>query len=498
MRPNCAGSLILPSTRTIESLAPCVMRPAGTSWLAARMAVIDLVDADPERGQRVRLDLHQDLPRHAAADVDARHAGDVLQALDDRLVGERGELAQAHRRRQHGERDDRLLVLEVGAQHQRILDVAREARAHLRRSCRGRPASPAIMSVAIRNSANTSLLPSSEFERISLTPETVLIAYSSGLVTSASTTSGDAPGIGRQHQHEGQADVGHLLDAQPVVREEPEHGDADHHHGGEHRVVDRDAGDPHGGGPGGGDRDQDRRAAAAPGSRPALALRRRALTSAGAPSFRLSKRAARTASVRRAARVFTSTRPAASSRRPTTTSRRGELAALDRPDERLPGLGADRRLRQRRRRRVGGERDAARREHAAAQAAVGVRDSDVDEDRARPGFRRRVDPLDAPGEAALAEAVDRELDRHRRSRAPARRPAGTTACSSMSLRSTTVTSGESKATFSPGWTWRLATMPASGEVDDGVAQRVARDLHLRLGRLDRRPATTLRLDSELS
>ena len=50
------------------------------------------------------------------------------------------------------------------------------------------------MSVVIRNSAKTSLCPSSEFDRISLTPETVLIAYSSGFVTSVSTTSGDAPG----------------------------------------------------------------------------------------------------------------------------------------------------------------------------------------------------------------------------------------------------------------------------------------------------------------
>ncbi len=50
------------------------------------------------------------------------------------------------------------------------------------------------MSVAIRNSAKTSLRPSFEFERISDAPETVLIAYSSGLVTSVSTTSGEAPG----------------------------------------------------------------------------------------------------------------------------------------------------------------------------------------------------------------------------------------------------------------------------------------------------------------
>ena len=51
-----------------------------------------------------------------------------------------------------------------------------------------------VMSVDIRNSAKTSLWPSRELERIRLAPETVLIAYSSGFVTSASTTSGEAPG----------------------------------------------------------------------------------------------------------------------------------------------------------------------------------------------------------------------------------------------------------------------------------------------------------------
>ena len=49
-------------------------------------------------------------------------------------------------------------------------------------------------SVSSRNSANTWLVPSSELLRIILTPEIWLIAYSSGLVTSVSTASGDAPG----------------------------------------------------------------------------------------------------------------------------------------------------------------------------------------------------------------------------------------------------------------------------------------------------------------
>ncbi len=45
-----------------------------------------------------------------------------------------------------------------------------------------------------RNSTNTWLDPSREFEKVRLTPDTWLTAYSIGLVTSASTASGAAPG----------------------------------------------------------------------------------------------------------------------------------------------------------------------------------------------------------------------------------------------------------------------------------------------------------------
>ena len=63
--------------------------------------------------------------------------------------------------------------------------------------------------------------------------------------------------------------------------------------------------------------------------------------------------------------------------------------------------------------------------------------------------------------------------------------AGTIAWSSISVRSTMVTSGASKGTFSPGWTCRLATMPDSGAVDRGVAQRYPGELDLGLVGLER-------------
>ena len=62
--------------------------------------------------------------------------------------------------------------------------------------------------------------------------------------------------------------------------------------------------------------------------------------------------------------------------------------------------------------------------------------------------------------------------------------AGTMACNSISLKSTTVTSGVSNATFSPGCTCRFATMPDSGAIADRILERVLREAHLRLGRHD--------------
>ena len=61
--------------------------------------------------------------------------------------------------------------------------------------------------------------------------------------------------------------------------------------------------------------------------------------------------------------------------------------------------------------------------------------------------------------------------------------AGTSACSSSAERSTTVTSGASKPTFSPGWTCRRGDDAGQRRGDHGVLERVARDLHLRLRRL---------------
>ena len=104
---------------------------------------------------------------------------------------------------------------------------------------------------------------------------------------------------------------------QLAVREQAEHAQRHHHHGGEDRVVDRDAGDPHGGAsPFRSLRARRRRRLSARRRRrraDAVGAARCATTLAGAPSFRLSKRAASTCAsgVRPCS---TSTRPRAASR----------------------------------------------------------------------------------------------------------------------------------------------------------------------------------------
>ena len=136
-----------------------------------------------------------------------------------------------------------------------------------------------------------------------------------------------------------------------------------------------------------------------------------AFTITVAPSFRLSKRAASTGTFGGSA-VLTSTTPASSSRRPSSTMRRTSLPLSIVHTKLCPasvriavsgsvGVGVGR-----------GDRDAAASRTcrcAASIARIGQRDVDVERARARLG--RGIDPLDATGELAIAEAFDGELDR---------------------------------------------------------------------------------------
>ena len=170
--------------------------------------------------------------------------GNILEALDDHLVGERSQLAQAHRRRQHRQRYDRLLVLLIGANDQRILDVARKAGPHLRdlvahilhraRHVGGKPELREYLALALERRRPDRLDARHGVDRVF-----------ERLGDVGFDDLGRGSRIAGHDEHERQAHVGHLLDAQARVRKDAEHRDADHHHGREHRVIDRYASDPH-------------------------------------------------------------------------------------------------------------------------------------------------------------------------------------------------------------------------------------------------------------
>ncbi len=130
MRLNCSGSLILPSTRTTESLWPRVRRPAGTSWLAFWIAWITWSTPIPRAVSAFGLIWISTWRVTRPLTSTRATPGWFSKRLDDRLVGERRELAQAGRLRHHRERGDRLIVLVLDAIDERILDVARERRTH--------------------------------------------------------------------------------------------------------------------------------------------------------------------------------------------------------------------------------------------------------------------------------------------------------------------------------------------------------------------------------
>ena len=77
------------------------------------------------------------------------------------------------------------------------------------------------------------------------TPSTLLTTFSSGLMTSFSIASGEAPGIGHRHVRLRDGDFRHLLDRQQPVREHAEHHQREHDHRREDGLIDAGASDPH-------------------------------------------------------------------------------------------------------------------------------------------------------------------------------------------------------------------------------------------------------------
>ena len=130
IRLNCSGSLILPSTRTTESLWPRVRRPAGTSWFAFWIAWITWSTPIPSAVSAFGLiwistwRVTRPLTSTRATPGWFSSALTIVWSVSD--VSSRSPVVCD----MHGERGDRLVVLVLDAIDERILDVARETRTH--------------------------------------------------------------------------------------------------------------------------------------------------------------------------------------------------------------------------------------------------------------------------------------------------------------------------------------------------------------------------------
>ena len=205
----------------------------------------DLIDADAQPGERMGLDLHQDLARNAAIDVDAGDAGLVLERFDDGLIRERRELPQIGRRRLHRDRRDRLVVLVLDAGDQRVLDVARETRTH----DRDLVADVLNRLHDVRRQAELDENLARTFARIRENPldaGDLIHRVFERLRYIGLDRFGRRAGIQRHDLDKRKADVRHLLDTKSRVRKDAEDGNPDHHHRCEDGVFDRDARDQHG------------------------------------------------------------------------------------------------------------------------------------------------------------------------------------------------------------------------------------------------------------
>ncbi len=179
--------------RTTASLAPFVMRPAGTSWFESRIALITWSTPSPSairafgliwmriwRVARPRTSMRATPGRFSSALTIVWSVSDVSSrkpvVCDITPSVTTGSLFSFSTRKTCGSLTSRGNVERIVAMRSRT-------------SC-----TACWTFVDRRNSAKTSLRPSREFEMIRLMPETWLTAYSTGLVTSASTASGAAPG----------------------------------------------------------------------------------------------------------------------------------------------------------------------------------------------------------------------------------------------------------------------------------------------------------------
>jgi hypothetical protein len=174
------------------------------------------------------------------------YASDVLQALDDLLLHQRGDFAQAARARIHDQLDGRaLLALAAGALDLRLAYFARQRRADLRD----------FVADLLRRRDHVGFETELDLEQgAAFTRRGVDVAHAVDRVDDVLDRLDDLvlDGLGRRARvlHRDvrlrHADLGHLLDRQQAIGKQAEHDQREHDHGREDGLVDAGLGDPHG------------------------------------------------------------------------------------------------------------------------------------------------------------------------------------------------------------------------------------------------------------
>ena len=179
--------------RTIVSLCPRDSRPAGTSWLAARIAFITWSSPMPSAVSALGLICTRicrvTLPCTSMRATPGTFSRPLTIVWSVRDVSSRRPVACDITASDTTGSSLSVSARTTSGSFASRGKPGRTAATLSRTSCIAR-----IMSVSSRNSTNTELTPSAVNERTSLTPVTPLTAFSTGLVMSISTASGDAPG----------------------------------------------------------------------------------------------------------------------------------------------------------------------------------------------------------------------------------------------------------------------------------------------------------------
>ncbi len=203
-----------------------------------------LIDRQAVGSQPGRVDPHLHLPGDGAAEVDAAYTVDPLKALLHDLLGHQREFALCLVLAQQGEGGHRLIILAAGTRNDRVFYVTRERSANLGKLV------PYLLHRLGHVDFVAKLDPGQRSPFFGARQHAFDSGHRVGRVLDrlgdiVLDLLGRSTGVIHPDLNAGRADIRHWFDSEPVVGEQPEHGEADHHHRGEYRVVDGNACHPH-------------------------------------------------------------------------------------------------------------------------------------------------------------------------------------------------------------------------------------------------------------